>query len=150
MRKFKRDNDQRGMAAVEFALVLPIFVAMLGFIVSVGYGLWVRYQLVNYATAAARACAMSVPTTDASVTSCVPVVVKEDLVRAPLSKWCPQLGPTVASVSTQVSSNPNLHMLNVQLSCNMTWNVIDAVTGQANTNIYTVTGVSRMPFLLPN
>jgi Flp pilus assembly protein TadG len=149
MRNPKRLPKERGVAAVEFALIVPIFVATFGFIVSVGSGLWVRYQLVNHANAAARACAMSVPTTDASVVNCVPGVVQRDLAVAPV-RWCAHVGAPVVSVGTQLSTNPNLHMLSVQLSCNMTWNVMNTQTDTSNPSIYTVTGVSQMPFLLPN
>ena len=156
MKKPKRGQKERGTAALEFALTIPIFVAMLGFIVSVGSGLWVRYQLVDHATAAARACSMSVPTTDTSVQNCVPGVVQKDLAAAPIS-WCPQLVGPVVNIQTQLTSNPNLHMVSVQLSCNMSWNVmmnaLNAVKGVSETmggSRYTVTGLSQMPFLLPN
>lgn len=155
MRTPKRGQKERGTAALEFALTIPIFVAMLGFIFSVGSGLWVRYQLVDHATAAARACAMSVPTTDVSVRSCVPGVIQKDLALAPIS-WCPQLvGPTV-NIQTQITSNPNLHMVSVQLGCRMSWSgMLNALKAQnldeplANSQ-YMVTGISQMPFLLPN
>ncbi len=156
VKKPKRGQKERGTAALEFALVFPIFLAMLGFIVSVGSGLWVRYQLVDHATAAARACAMSVPTTDVSVQNCVPTVVAKDLSNAPIS-WCPQISAPDVSIETQLTTNPNLHMVKVQLSCNMTWNVmmnaLNAIQGVSETmggSHYTVTGISQMPYLLPN
>ena len=152
----KRGPKERGTAALEFAFVMPIFIAMLGFIVSVGSAFWVRYQLIDHVTAAARACAMSIPTTDTSVQNCVPGFVAQDLARAPIA-WCPQIvGPVVKIVDSQLTTNPNLHMVSVQLSCNMSWsNMMRAINGMGiseslSGTAYTVTALSEMPYLLPN
>ncbi|MCA9665370.1 MAG: pilus assembly protein [Myxococcales bacterium] len=52
-----RDNE-RGIAALEFVLVLPLLVAMLYAGVTFGQAIYARYQLASAANESARACAL--------------------------------------------------------------------------------------------
>ncbi len=58
MRMLRRRSDERGAAMVEFALILPIFVALVFGIISYGYMLSYRQGLSQAATEGARAAAI--------------------------------------------------------------------------------------------
>lgn len=147
----KRSSDQRGAAAVEFAMVVPIFIALLGFIISVGAGLWARYQMVGYATAAARACAFSVPTTDQSVLPCAQRVVNQELAAQPIT-WCNGTPSAAIWYTTNLTANTGLHFLNIRLTCQMRWNpMVNAIQGSTlGGSAYQVVANASMPYLLPN
>jgi Flp pilus assembly protein TadG len=85
-------STRRGVAAVEFALVAPIFVALVFGIIEFGRMLTVQEILVNAAREGARAATLP-GETDAQVTT----VVSNYLTAAGISGCTETLSPTLAS-----------------------------------------------------
>lgn len=77
-------GDDSGIAALEFALVLPILLALILGIISIGHGMVVRYVLSSAAYDAARACSM-----ERTVTKpCATAIVLNRLTEAGGAMWC--------------------------------------------------------------
>jgi Flp pilus assembly protein TadG len=88
--KRRRRNSQRGVAAVEFAIVAPIFFMLVIGIIEVGRAIMVQQVLINASRVGARRAVMLTST-------------QEDVLDA-VSEYTTNVG--VSSVSTTVSPNP--------------------------------------------
>lgn len=98
-------RDEAGIAALEFALVLPILLSLILGIISIGHGLVVRYVLSSAAYDAARACAMERRVNSA----CAAPIVMDRLTQAGGALWCNGM-PTVTVPAPQ----PEVNLITVQ------------------------------------
>ena len=138
-------SQQRGSVAVEFAMTFPLLIGAFGATLSLGQMLWAKYELIDYARAAARVCTSQQPVQESQMGMCVGTAV------ALMERYEPM--PCVINnvSSTQIPggapSNPNLKMLVVQVDCDVTWDSAAgalAIFGQD-----TIHGMSSWPYLLP-
>jgi Flp pilus assembly protein TadG len=88
----RKSSDRRGVAAVEFALVAPLFVALLLGIIEFGRMLMVQEILVNAAREGARA-AIQPGETDAQVTT----VISNYMSAAGIPGYTSTLSPTLST-----------------------------------------------------
>lgn len=154
MRIRNRRANQRGAAALEFALVLPVLITLLGMMVAIGQGLKARHQMLNYATAAARYCAFQKPSPSmrGSLTGCVnsyvSYITSQDDTSLP-----PCTNIQVTSSTVPSNANPDMYYLAVQMSCDASWvpvvGPLDGVGVQWPGASYQVLAKSSMPFMLP-
>jgi Flp pilus assembly protein TadG len=88
----RKPSARRGAAVVEFALIAPVFLALIFGIIEFGRMLMVEQILVNAAREGARAATIS-GETDAQVTS----VVSTYMANSNISGYTQTLSPTLAS-----------------------------------------------------
>jgi Flp pilus assembly protein TadG len=106
----RASDAEQGATALEFTLMLPVFLILLLGTISIGHGMVVRYLLNSAAYDAARACALQrLPTS-----ACANTVVKKKLGTA--VKWCAG-SPKVTATN---APNPDLdavRTLEVNIDC---------------------------------
>ena len=145
-------KGQRGSVAVEFALVFPVLLTLLGMMTAVGLGLKARHQMLNYASAAARYCAFQQPSANIAggMSNCVNAYVTY-LTQQDQDNNMPPCTNMVTTPTVQAAgSNPNMAFLVVEMSCMASWVPIVGQLGDTPLpgTTYPVIAKSSMPFLL--
>ena len=141
-----RRRRERGAAAVEFALVLPMFLCALGLVMNVGIGFFARFQLTNYASAAARSCVSQVNVNSAALGGCVNQYMSStDL--STLEGLCNNLTVT-PMVMPGPSNNPAMQILQVQVTCNAMWVTFANAINLEDRTSWMITVKSQMPFAI--
>jgi len=103
---------ERGVAALEMALVTPILLLLITGITTIGHAMVVRFMLSSAAYDGARTCALArIPTA-----KCVNTVVKRKL--GGTKKWCNGgSGPKVRAHARKDPAYPAVSYLDVTVSC---------------------------------
>ena len=100
----RRRLGSRGTAALEFAMVMPVFLAVIGICLVVGLGSMARMQMMSLAHQASRLCAIDPAFNSHNVASCIGPKVNQ-LASQPYAfiKVC-QLAPAVVSGPDVISA----------------------------------------------
>ena len=112
-------ENERGVAAVEFALSLPILLVLVVGLVTVGHSLTARYMLNSAAYDAARTCSLARQPND----TCANTVVTEKLRSG--AGWCTTL---TVQTAVEASSMPSVNTFDVRVDCAYSGVFGDAVT----------------------
>ena len=151
-------RHSRGGVAVEFALVFPMFIATFGMTFSLGQALWVRAQMVDITSSAARLCTMQIQTGPTPLTTstaattmaqnCAQQYITQQMAAGLLVGACNnQLTPSI--LVTPSDANLNLWLLQIRLVCQRTLlPMVNAITGSAINTDMTLQASSGMPFVL--
>lgn len=122
---------QRGVAAVEFALVLPTFLLILGAMVSLGSAYWTEFVMLDITSSSARACVLQQQPATGSPSDSGPAVAAcaastLQSLAATFPKLCPggmmlQTPQIVPVNGGFVPSAPNnkIQLVQVTATCNM-------------------------------
>lgn len=149
----KTRKGQRGAVAVEFALVMPVLLTLLGMMTAIGLGLKARHQMLTYASSAARYCAFQKPTANvkSSAAACVNSYVNYLVTQDKDNNMPPCTNTQVTSTVKASGVNPDLSYLVVEMSCLASWvPVVGPIAGVAwPGTTYQVIAKSSMPFLGP-
>jgi Flp pilus assembly protein TadG len=105
-------RGESGVAALEFALVLPILMLLILGVVSIGHGLVVRYVLSSASYDAARTCTMARTAT----ATCARAIIQSRINGAGGAAWC-------TSIDVQVTDAPEpdypaVNAVTVDANCN--------------------------------
>lgn len=130
-----RHDDERGVAALEFALTLPILLVLVVGLVTVGHSLTARYMLNSAAYDAARTCSLARQPTD----TCASAVVNEKLRGG--AGWCSTID---VQTSDEATTLPSVKTFDVKVDCAYTGVFGDAVT--MIDNIGNVQARAAMPY----
>ncbi|RYF04119.1 MAG: pilus assembly protein [Deltaproteobacteria bacterium] len=142
-------QGERGLAALEFALTFPLFIAVLGFGLSLGTYLWAQQQMLSVATTAARYCAFNLPEVNntSAMSSCATSQVATLVGMSPIVGCNSTPSVSVDFPSANSPTVTNMGLLRVTLSCQNTWYAMMDALG---TNLHgdkTLTVVGTMPFI---
>jgi Flp pilus assembly protein TadG len=148
MKKMRRRN-QAGAAALEFALVLPSFMLLVGMMISLCTAMYSRYLLAYVAETAARTCVMQSLPTDGSVQvkGCAEDTARK-LLQTIKTGCTNQPNPVAAANIMSAGPSPALYLLTVSLSCQ--YNVLPIVSAASHGSTITTIELSAqgaMPFL---
>lgn len=144
----KAKRKQRGAIAVEFALVVPLFLTMLGLVMNTGLSYFARFQLTNAASAAARYCVSQVNVSQNSVSGCVSNYMNAIDLQV-VSGLCHNITVTPA-VLPGPGGNASMKLLQVNVSCDAIWvTAANAVTRETR-DFWTINMSSAMPFTAIN
>jgi hypothetical protein len=142
---------QAGVAAVEFILVFPMFVAIVGMIISICLAQWTKMHMTAIAFRAAATCAEVAPIAESTMAACVHGIVDPvigNTASGGILPWCK--GPRVdVQFETGLIPLPQ-RLLHVTISCRGSWSPFMGAlpglsTGGAN---FTVATESYMPYTL--
>ena len=151
--KLASRKNQRGSVAVEFALVFPVLLTLMGMMSAIGLGLKARHQLLNYSAAAARYCAFQTPTPAmmGSLPGCVTSYVNYLVNQADNMPPCINITVTPEVKPGPGGANVNMRYLTVQMSCEASWvPIVGLMPGSTlGGTLYPVVAKSSMPFMLP-
>ena len=148
-RECKRQTE-RGAVAVEFALTFPLFVALLGFGISIGLTLWSQQQMLDCATTAARFCAFNLPQVNdtAALATCAQNTVADRLSNSKIIGCTSTPVVSVSFPAINGSTVNHMGMLQVKLSCSNTWySMMNAVGSTMGGKDYPMSVVGTMPFI---
>jgi hypothetical protein len=118
----KQRDPQAGAAVVEFVMVFPMFIAIVGMIISICLAQWTKMQLTAIAFRAAATCTEQAPILESTMSACVHTIV--DPVMANTSgggmlPWC--RGPRVnVTLETGLIALPQ-RLLHVTITCQGSW-----------------------------
>lgn len=131
----RRKRPQRGAAAVELALIFPLFLLLIGGMLSLGQAVWARYLLTNMAVTAARACVLAKATTTSAVANtCVSTRVNDIAAAIPVNGLCkdaPVGSAEVVTLPSMPSGQPSVPTVSVgvlraSVTCNRDWIMMPA------------------------
>lgn len=154
--KHKR-KATRGVAALEFALVAPLLVMLMGGIIYFGLAIWSQYRLGTLVNAAARRC-VSLQRSSlgagvaGAVVSCASTefnrLANEDVGRGICDGGSPQLEVSAPSAYTAMSANgrPPLYMLQMHAHCQKDLNMMNTQPGSALPTTLEIHARVAMPF----
>lgn len=133
-RRGGRRPGSRGPVALEFALVMPIFLLLISMMIVFGEAMWARMEMLNFATSTARLCTMTLPVNQASIGACATREYGNFQQRSPM-RWCTLSGPVLTTTAYSLErpsdpARPNLFLAQVAVSCAFT-NLPFARVGQA-------------------
>lgn len=111
-------KHQRGATAVEFAIVAPVFLLAIGFIVSVSTTMWSRFEIGNQANLAARACVLRLPMLSPSaIKNCTEDKFNSRVAaHAPFGCTNPHMVSTVSA-----TASPRVDIVEMSITCDMQW-----------------------------
>jgi Flp pilus assembly protein TadG len=122
-------KSERGVAAVEFALVVPWFLALLAIMITLGIGFWNEFVMLNIASATTRTCALTQTTTSGTDSSAQLVSCAQSTGNSFIGHYsglCFGNKLTVDTVTTTdlpsavvAGSTSRVHFLQYTLRCNM-------------------------------
>lgn len=122
MGAMRHRNSQAGAVVVEFALIFPLFIAVVGMIITISLAQWTKMHATAITFRAAAICTEEAPIMGSSMASCVHWIVDpylRDESRAGIMPWC-----TDPSVDVQIEGGlvplPQ-KLLHVKISCLGSW-----------------------------
>jgi Flp pilus assembly protein TadG len=123
--KSRFGRRQRGVAAMEFALTVPLFLAIVGATVYFGLALYTKFLMINAANAAVRACVSKQVgfSKDADFTSCATTEFSSLVSLGGYSTMCGGASITPVAMTQPVSVGAlasNVRLLTLGITCNVT------------------------------
>ena len=137
-------RGQRGAAAVEFALVLPMFLCALGLVMNTGIAFFARYQLTNFTSSAARYCVSQVNMPASQLDTCARAYMNSVDISV-LEGLCHNITAQTV-ISAGPGSNPKMNVLEVQVTCNALWVTLANAMPGRSIDALQLTVKSAMPF----
>lgn len=132
---------QSGVAALEFALVLPLLLMLILGIISIGHGLVVRYVLSSAAYDAARTCTMA---RSPNPSQCTQAMVQRRLNGAGGQNWCNSLN--VQARVGPVAGFPAVSRMLVTVNCGYRGIIGQGYLASHGLAIFNVKAQAAMPF----
>ena len=116
-----RGAASRGPVALEFALVLPVFLLLVSMVLTFGNAMWARLQMTNFAVSAVRLCTLSLPVSQAVVETCISRQFNDWQSRQPI-RVCKLAPPQLQAFPYTLErpsdpARPNLFLEQVTLRC---------------------------------
>jgi Flp pilus assembly protein TadG len=149
-----RPRRQRGVAALEFAITVPVFLALLGGVIYFGLLLYAKFVMANAANAAVRSCVIK----NAGYKS---KSIYEDCARRNFSALINTSSSGLCSRGVdniQVNSidlgarngNPGMQLLTLSFDCkvNSGSNLLNLANKGSITSMFTIPISSSMPYYL--
>ena len=121
-----RSHRQRGVAAMEFALTVPLFLAILGATVYFGLALYTKFLMINAANTAVRACVSKQVgfTKVGDFTTCASTEFNALMTLGGYSTLCGNgsgISPSPGSQPISVGALANdVQLLTLSITCNVT------------------------------
>jgi Flp pilus assembly protein TadG len=112
-------KNQRGVAAVEFAVFLPLYLSVCALAYWGGTSIYITYELKKYASAAVRTCVARVPVVQAGVTmaNCAKNTAAVLISDSGFKACVPT--PTAAERPSSAGIVPNMFDLTLTLKCTL-------------------------------
>ncbi len=150
--------SQHGVAAVEFALVVPSFLALLGATVYFGLALYTKFLVTNAANAAVRNCVIKQVGwySESQFLSCAASEFTSFIGSGNLGNMqnlCSGSAPTVTSRSFPVANGTlanSVRMLTLQVNCTVAVGAItwESAAGRGASTTLPLVATSSMPYAL--
>jgi hypothetical protein len=148
-----RRRGSHGAAALEFAIVMPIMVALFGGLLSFGTILWSQYQLGLLTAQTARTCVAMQASLAGNAASSLQACATQQftvLYNQTSAKMCdqpPQVTPVATPLGASLASGRQAYLLKVQATCQKNYFPLLNVYTRANLTSAKLKAQSAMPFL---